>query len=163
MDRQKSFHIVIFTGAFLVFAGYLHAASIQSTITATILTPISISKQADLGFGEVYPDGSVTGTVTVDYAGGRTFQGGASAGTTPGSAGAFTVSGEIGSTYSLTIPGSVNLVGPGTDMLVNLNNNASGDLSLGSDTFKIGGVLNVGANQSSGAYSATFVVTVNYN
>jgi len=163
MDREYILQVAVVFAAATSLVGYLHAASVESTITATILTPISISKQADLAFGEVYPDGTVTGTVTVDHSGGRTFQGGVAAGSVPGSAGSFTVTGELGSTYSLTIPASVNLLGPGAEMLVNLNHNSSGSLSLGADTFKIGGVLNVGANQSSGAYSATFVVTVNYN
>lgn len=163
MRRSNSLYIGLVSGALFTYMGYLQAASVQTSITATILTPISISKQADLAFGEVYPDGTLAGTVTVDFTGGRTFSGGAAAGTASGAAGSFTVSGETGSTYVLTIPATVNLTGPGTDMTVSLNDNASGDLSLGSDTFQIGGVLNVGANQTSGAYSASFTVTVNYN
>jgi len=163
MKRANLFYTVCALGSLFACMNYLHAASVQTSITATILTPISISKQADLGFGEVYPDATLAGTVTVDYTGGRTFNGGAAAGTVPGSAAAFTVTGESGSTYAVTIPATVNLTGPGTDMTVSLTDNATGDLSLGSDTFQVGGVLNVGANQISGAYSASFTVTVNYN
>ena len=141
----------------------LYAASVQTTITATILSPIAISKQQDLSFGEVYPDVALAGTVTVDFSGGRSFAGGAAAGSLSGSAGAFTVTGESGAFYVLTIPATVNLTGPGSDMPVALTNNASGTLNSGSDSFNIGGVLNVGANQGAGAYSATFDVIVNYN
>ncbi|MDH5182984.1 MAG: DUF4402 domain-containing protein, partial [Gammaproteobacteria bacterium] len=35
--------------------------------------------------------------------------------------------------------------------------------ATGSDTFQIGGTLDVGAAQTAGAYSATFDVTANYN
>jgi len=150
-------------GLCVTYAAYLHAATVQTTITATILTPISISKQADLSFGDVYPDATTAGTVIVDFTGGRTFSGGTAAGSTTGSAAAFTVTGETGATYVLSIPASVNLLGPGSDMVVTLNDNAAGDLTLGSDTFNIGGTLNVGVNQNTGAYSATFNVVVNYN
>lgn len=146
-----------------IFSSGLYAASVQTTITATILTPISISKQFDLSFGEVYPDGTLAGTVTVDFSGGRTFAGGAAAGASPGAAGAFTVTGETGAFYTLTIPATVNLTGPGSDMTVSLSNNATGSLISGSDTFNIGGVLNVGANQGAGSYNTTFDVIVNYN
>lgn len=163
MKKNYPFYTGIILTVLFLFAGLVHAASVQSTITATILTPITISKQSDLAFGEVYPDGTLTGTVTIDFSGGRTFSGGVAAGSVPGAAGAFTVTGEVGSTYALTIPATVTLVGPGPDMSVSLSDNASGNLSLGSDTFQLGGVLYVDANQTSGAYSASFTVTVNYN
>ena len=163
MKRTGLFYTGCAMGSVFACINYLHAASVQTNITATILTPISISKQTDLGFGEVYPDATLAGTVTVDYTGGRTFSGGAAAGTIPGAAGSFTVTGEPGSTYAVSIPATVNLTGPGTDMTVSLIENSSGNLDLGSDIFQIGGVLNVGANQISGSYSASFTVTVNYN
>jgi len=145
------------------FASYLQAATVSTTVGANILQPIAVSKAADLTFGDVYPDGTTTGTVTVDFAGGRTFAGGAAAGTATGTAGVFTVTGEAGSLYALTIPASVALTGPGTDMNVSLSNNSLGDLTTGTETFQVGGVLNVGIAQTAGAYSATFDVTVNYN
>lgn len=145
------------------FASYLQAATVSTTASANILQPISVSKTADLSFGEVYPDGTLAGTVTVDFAGGRTFGGGASAGTAPGAAGSFTVTGEAGSTYALTIPAAVSLTGPGTAMNVTLSNNSLGDLTTGTETFQVGGALDVGVAQTAGAYSATFDVTVNYN
>lgn len=145
------------------FAGYLQAATVATTTSANILQPIGISKIADISFGDVYPDGTLSGTVSLDFAGGRTFGGGAAAGATAGTSGEFTVTGEAGSTYALTIPATVALTGPGTDMSVTLNNNSLGDLSSGTETFQIGGDLAVGIAQTAGAYSATFDVTVNYN
>ena len=145
------------------FASYLQAATVSSTASANILQPIGVSKVADISFGEVYSDGTLAGTVTLDFTGGRTFGGGAAAGTATGSSGEFTVTGEAGSTYALTIPANVALTGPGTDMNVALTNNSAGDLATGSETFQIGGDLAVGIAQTAGAYSATFDVTVNYN
>ena len=145
------------------FASYLQAATVSTTASANILQPIGISKVADLSFGDVYPDGTLAGTVTVDFAGARAFGGGASAGITAGAAGEFTVSGEAGTTYVLTIPATVALTGTGTDMNLTLSNNSLGDLTSGTETFQVGGTLDVGVAQTAGAYSATFDVTVNYN
>ena len=145
------------------FASYLQAATVSTTASANILQPISIAKVADLGFGDVYPDGTLAGTVTVDFAGGRTFGGGASIGAATGTSGEFTVTGETGTIYALTIPATIALTGPGTDMNLTLSNNSAGDLATGTETFQIGGTLDVGAAQTAGAYSATFDVTANYN
>ena len=146
------------------FASYLQAATVSTTASANILQPISIAKVADLSFGDVYPDGTLAGTVTVDFAGGRTFGGGASIGTAAGTSGAFNVTGEANKSYSLTIPATVALAGPGTDMNLTLSSNPATSLdATGSDTFQIGGTLDVGAAQTAGAYSATFDVTANYN
>ena len=145
------------------FATYLQAATVSTTTSANILQPIGISKVADISFGDVYPDGTLAGTVTLDFAGGRTFGGGAAAGTTAGTSGEFTVTGEAGALYALTIPASIALTGPGTDMTVSLSNNSTGSLVAGTETFQIGGALAVGIAQTAGAYTATFDVTVNYN
>ena len=145
------------------FASLLQAASVSTSASANILQPISISKVSDLSFGDVYPDGTLSGTVVVDFAGARVAGGGAALGTTAGASGAFTVTGEAGTTYGLTIPATVSLTGPGTAMNLTTSNNSLGDLSTGSETFQVGGTLDVGVAQTAGAYSATFDVTVNYN
>ena len=88
-----------------------------------------------------------------------------------------TTSGDVAATYGVTLPASTTLSnGAGQSMTVN-NFTISGDgdanpytrllendgTGLGADTFGVGGRLNVGANQASGTYSGTYVVSVQYN
>jgi hypothetical protein len=87
------------------------------------------------------------------------------------------VSGDVGATYNVSVPSSVNLTnGSGQSMAVNtftvssdgdsnplsrlLHNDGTG---VGIDSFGVGAKLNVGANQPAGTYSGTYVVSVQYN
>jgi len=80
----------------------------------------------------------------------------------------FTVSGLSNQTYAVTLPadGSIVLTGPGTDMAVDtFTDDATGTITPGGgpDAFGVGATLTVGGNQTSGAYTGSFDVTVSYN
>ena len=146
-------------------------AHAQATATAstgasvTIADPIAISKTADLAFGTVVAS-AAAGTVTVGTTNNRTVGGGVSAlGGTVTSA-AYTVTGYGTSSYSIALPTSVSLTGPGTAMTANTfvsSVGGSASLTAGTGSFAVGATLAVGANQAAGAYSGTFDVTVAYN
>ena len=79
----------------------------------------------------------------------------------------FSIAGEEAFTFSVGLPSSITIEGPGEDMTVD---NLTMNLSATSNTFGaspttlyVGGDLNVGANQTVGAYTGTFTVTVAYN
>lgn len=55
-----------------------------------------------------------------------------------------------------------SLTGPGTAMTATLGNDAPSNLTAGSATINVSSSLAVGANQTAGAYSGTFAITVNY-
>ena len=147
------------------------SAQAQATATAsagasvTIADPIAITKTADLAFGTVVPSASA-GTVTVGTSNDRTVAGGVAAlGGTVTSA-AYTVTGYGNSAYTITLPASVSLSGPGTAMTASSfvsSVGGSASLSSGTGGFSVGATLSVGANQAAGAYSGTFDVTVAYN
>ena len=153
----------------LTFGTYAFA---QSTATATanatarIITPISISKTADLNFGDVVASGSL-GTVVLSTAGARSTTGGASLGNGAAvTAAAFTVNGQASATYAITLPASATVTSAGNTMTVNaFNSNPSGTGTLtgGTQNLLVGATLNVGASQATGTYSGTFDVTVTYN
>jgi hypothetical protein len=136
--------------------------------TARIITPISLSKTADLNFGDVVPSGAL-GTVVVSPAGVRSATGGASLGSGAAvTAAAFTVSGQGSATYAITLPASTIVTkGGGVNMTVDtFTSNPSGTGALsggGSQNLTVGATLNVAASQATGTYTGTFDVTVTYN
>ncbi len=144
--------------------------------TGTIFRPIVLSKNTDLSFGTVVRPITGSGTITVDPATGDRTVDGAAAGINPGSGGAaaratFTVGGEGGQAFSISVPPDVTMTrsGGAETMVATLNPTATtGALSNslgnnGSATFGVGGVLAVTSATTSGAYSGSFVVTVQYN
>lgn len=141
------------------------AADATGTASVTIATPIAISQTTPLSFGTVVASGTA-GTVVVSNASVRTTTGGVGAlGGTPAAA-VFNVTGQGTNAFSITLPTTVSLTGPGTAMNVttfNHNAGASPALAAGAKTVNVGATLGVGANQTAGTYSGTYTVSVNYN
>lgn len=148
-------------------------ASASASASATIVTPISIAKTADMDFGNAAVNASAIGTVVLAPAGTRTATGGVTLPATVGTpaAAAFTVSGQAGYTYAITLPASPitltdaanNSMTAGTFTSVPA---ATGTLSSGgTQTLTVGATLEVAAGQAAGVYSTTtdFDVVVNYN
>ena len=142
-------------------------AQASATATATIISPISISKTNDLNFGLVASSTSA-GTVVLTPAGARTPTGVtlSSGGTT--TAASFGVSGQGAYTYAITLPSSITLTDGTNFMTVNTftsTPSGTGALSGGTQTVNVGATLNVLANQVAGVYTTgtPFVVTVAYN
>ena len=143
------------------------AAETTASASATIVTPLTITKNSDLSFGSLSPS-AIAGTVTMTVGGTRT--GDANVELIPGgtiTAAEFAVAGEGTATFSSTIDSTATLNGSGTaagnTMTTTLVNNAPSGLTAGAATINVGGVLAVGVNQVAGPYSGTFNVTVAYN
>ena len=148
-------------------------ATAQASATATIVTPISITKNVDMNFGNVAVSATIAGTVILAPAGTRT-TGGAGGVTLPATTGTvtaadFTVNGNGAFTYAITLPASATLtrVGGSETMTANAftsTPSGTGTLSGGTQNLKVGATLNVAAAQVAGTYvCASFDVTVNYN
>jgi hypothetical protein len=157
-----------------IILGFLSATFAQvsatATASATIITPIAISKTVDMNFGNVAVS-AVAGTVVLTPAGVRTKTGGVTLPVVAGtiSAASFTVTGLGSYTYTITLPSTPLTISSGANtMTVNAFNSTpsgTGTLSGGTQVLNVGATLNVGVNQAAGLYtSATpFTVTVNYN
>jgi hypothetical protein len=155
----------------------INKASAQSSATASasanIVTPITITKNVDMDFGNVAVQASTGGTVVLDPASARTATSGVTLPAVTGTVTAadFTVNGQANYTYAITLPTSVTIYDAGNahNMVVNTFTSTpatTGTLSSsGSETLTVGATLNVSAGQASGAYtsSSPFTVTVNYN
>ena len=145
--------------------------SATATTSATVITPIAISKTVDMNFGNIAVSPTVAGTVVLAPAGTRAKTGGV---TLPAVAGtvtsaSFNVTGLGTSTYSITLPSTITLTGvPSGTMTVGTfvsTPSGTGALTAGAQTLQVGGTLNVAAAQAAGVYTNTtdMTVTVNYN
>lgn len=142
------------------------AATATGTASADIVPAIAIQSSAALDFGNVAP-GATAGTVVMTPAGARSATGGVTlSNVDPGQAAQFTVTGDSGATYAITLPSSATITSGANSMTIdNFTSDPSGTglLTGGSQTLKVGGTLNVAANQAQGSYSGTFDVSVAYN
>jgi hypothetical protein len=147
-----------------------NSADATANATATIITPISIKKTADLLFGKIVKsdDG---GTVVIDTEGNAVYSGVTEfANNINVSAAQFTVKGNAGNTYSILLPTSITISETGGATMTVDNFTSSPDetaggiiASNGTQTLSVGATLNVGADQTPGEYTGSFDVTVSYN
>lgn len=134
----------------------------SATGRANVLEQISATNTSDLDFGTIVV-GTSAATVTVNSANARSCGAGLTCSGTPTAPGWL-----ITATPNRTIywnGTSTITVASGTDtMTINLLNlNSIHNMpASGSDTIRIGAVLNVGANQADGNYSGTFNVDFSY-
>jgi hypothetical protein len=150
------------------------SATQSTTASATIVQPITLTKNSDLAFGTVVKPTSGTNTITIDETAGtrtKTGAGDAALATSTTSRAAFSVGGEGGQTFSITVPATATMTrsGGSETLTVNLVKTAvSGTLSnsigtAGTASFGVGGNFDVVSTTVSGAYSGSFNTTVAYN
>jgi len=156
-------------------AGISVSANAGAGTMATIITPIAISKTADLDFGNI-ASGATSGVVTLPPSPtpARTTSGGAMIPSAiPGnpSAAAFAVSGHPNATYSIILPTSVTLTRLTGSETIEIHtfitaNGQTGMLDAsGQDQITVGATMDLNANQTSGVYQNQhgLTITVAYN
>ena len=124
----------------------------------------SVTQKFDLGFGSVGGDVDLAGTVVISPAGGKSVTGGVGDFGGQVRAAQFTVQGTADTSYSCTLPGSIQVTSGGNSATVDTfttNPGLSGTLPgpQGKVTIKIGATLHVAAGQAAGVYSGTFDLT----
>ncbi len=168
--KKQSIKFLLLAISFLSFTVLSAQVNATATASATILTGISIAKVQDMNFGRFNP-GAGGGTATVSTAGVVSPTGGVTklAGATP-TAASFSVSGETGYTFTITLPSSDYIItdGSSNNMTVNTFNSdpsSTGTIAGGGTTLSVGAKLTVSAGQISGTYTngTGFSITVNYN
>jgi len=171
MKRKNLF----FASALILFGlATVNSVKAQPPVTATanasatIVTPISITKVTDLNFGAIVPS-TEAGTVIVGNDNSISKTGGVTLISQLGthSAAAFTVNGAANATFYIVPPTTVTLTKTSsteTMTVSNLYHNATGTLDgTGAEAFNVGATLAVAASQVAGVYTGTFDVTVAYN
>jgi hypothetical protein len=168
-NQTKFFALAIVMLAFT--ASTFAQVTASATATATVVTPIGISKTVDMNFGNVAAS-VAAGTVVLATDGSRTATGGVTiptSGVGTAAAASFTVTGQGTYTFVITLPSTDYTITDGThNMIVNTftsNPSGTGTLVAGSKTLLVGATLNVGISQAAGVYTngVGFDVTVNYN
>ena len=157
------------------------ADNATASATAVVLTPIGVTKNTDMVFGNLVAG---NGDVTVSTNGTRTKSGGTvallSSGATPAAA-RFDVTGTGTATFAIDYTGSTAVLTSGGDTMAIAwisevvatsggatgatapGTAATGTLTAGAAFIFVGGVLTVGAAQAPGTYTGTVQVTVAYN
>ncbi len=155
----------------IAILGFSSATFAQSaataTASATLLTPLSITKDIDLNFGNI-ASSNEAGTAVLTTGGVVSSTGGVAIldGITP-TAAKFTVVGASSETYSMDAPASIVLTSGSTNLNLSLvyDKAASGNvLTGGSSVILVGGTLSIPANTVAGTYTNTtdLKITVNY-
>jgi len=173
MKRIIKAFLILFFSAGRALTSFAQSHVI-TTVSAAVITPISIIKNVDMSFGNVAVSPTVAGAAILSPSGTRT-TGGAGGVTLPATAGtvtaaSFTVLGQANYTYAITLPGSCTIYdGSGNTITGNAftsSPSSSGLLSIsGTQVLNIGATLNFAAGQPAGSYTnaSGLPVTVNYN
>lgn len=154
-----------------IYSSTLIAATVSGDASANVITPLGVTQSAGMNFGDVAGDTGGT-SVVLSTAGTTSGSGVVAGGTT--AAGAFAVTGEVSTAYTLTLPASITIDDGGINtMLVNAftttltagppNTFTSTLDASGDDNFTVGATLTIGATQAAGTYSGTYAVIVSYD
>lgn len=154
---------------FSIYQLSAHAATNSSTTnsaSATVVAPVTLVKTADLLFGSVAPAAFASGTVTVYPTGGRIGSNVVLSLTNSGNPASFYLTGNPGAGFSIDLPNSIILTGPGNSMQLTTFTSSPSSVgsfnASGNATINVGGTLTIGANQAAGVYSGSFSITVDY-
>lgn len=165
--KQQLSKLALALGA-VVMTGSVMAASGTADVSATVVTPLTVTKVTDLQFGK-FSTATGGGTVVINAADGARTQTGAVTlqGGTTGRA-TFTLSGQSGLAYTATLDNAtITLSGSGgtppTMSAALTMNNQTGTFGGSSITLGVGGTLTVAGDQAAGTYTGSLAVTVNYD
>jgi hypothetical protein len=130
-----------------------------------VVTPIAISNTQALAFGSFST--SATGqTVTVSAAGARSSVGAIVVPASTATAASFNVTGSGVLTYAITLPASTTITNGTDTFTVNAftsNPSGTGALTAGAQTLTVGATVTTAGTLSTGNYSGSFNVSVDYN
>ena len=155
-----------------VLSGYTAIAQSQAsasfTASVTIIEPIGITTTSNMNFANV--DAKTGGTIILTPDNTRITSGGVELEEATGvSAATFEITGEQGSSFSLSIPNSEYILSNGNENIIIKDFTSSlagsGNIESGSKVVRVGATLDVNPNQAPGTYTSTgpLNVTVNYN
>ncbi|MGH6780812.1 MAG: DUF4402 domain-containing protein [Sphingomonadaceae bacterium] len=148
--------------------GMAFAAPGTGQVRVTTVQPLTLVKSSDLDFGSISA-GATAGTVRIDAStGARTTTGGATAAGGAPTRAVFVGASTLGLALNVQISPSPTLTrsGGGGSMTTALQVEGGTGWRLftgtGPHIFRVGGQLNVGANQPRGNYTGQFTLTVTY-
>ena len=140
------------------------SASTPATARARVVKPLTLTRTADMDFGDIVVQDA--GTATLAMGGGLTCTGGLACAAT-GTPAAYVVTGTNNQVVTVTAPDVTltNTGNPGTPLTLDLNAPTSVTLpNSGSSgqNFSVGGSIAVAASTRDGVYTGNLAVTVDY-
>ncbi|MCI5043249.1 MAG: DUF4402 domain-containing protein [Aquisalinus sp.] len=144
--------------------GQASAADVDVSAGAKIIAPLQLSNATALYFGTIAPSLTDADTVVVSPSGAKTCGVELTCLSDDHTAAQFNVTGEPNRSYTIQLPDTIQISNGSETMTVDsfTGSKAAGTLASGTDSFSVGGTLEVAANQASGEYTGTFVVSVEY-
>jgi hypothetical protein len=166
MKQMK--RIIVFSIAIVAFTAATFAqVSATANATATIITPLAITRTAQMDFGSLFVS-TTPGTVVINpVTSTRSATGGCTLVGATVSPATFTVTGLPAAVYTISLPASAIITDGTNNLTVDVftsDPTPTGTLTAGTSTLRVGATLNVPASQTPGIYTsaAAFTVTVNY-
>jgi len=147
------------------------SASGIGTATANVRRAMSIQVISGLSFGTIARPNIGTGSVAIDSGNGAVTLTGNRIRQMPGtvSRAVFEIGGEGGQSFTVSVPPTFQLSGPGGPLTVQTTTSVSGLQTLtgsfgstSTTTVGVGGSVQIPYNLNSGSYSGSFTVTVQY-
>ncbi len=176
MKKNIIIQLIFCMMAFLPFWAIGQLATENTTVGAKIIPSIAVTEVKPMHFGTMTVKAAQGGTCVVSPAGVRSRTGGVTlSNLAPAmSLATYSVTGEPGKSYTITLPLTITVFYTTFSMTVSnlLAKPASGPASFnatgtigtsGSEQFTIGATLNVAAGQEEGLYTGNFPITVTYN
>lgn len=177
-----SFAAIVMIAGFTTTAMAQTSDDVTTNAGAKLLIPMTLNQGTSLQFGNIAKFSVDSGSVTLSTTGQRSFIGGASglsgAAETTISNATYTVTGNYNHSYALTLPVTFTVLEAGAVATMTISAltvkftggveisgvNATSTLSAaGTDSFIVGGTLNIATGQIGGVYAGTFNVSVDYN
>ena len=145
-------------------------SSLSSSPSITVYRPIAVSSTANMAFGSIVKPATGSGTVTLSNGNVLTTSSGTILTSTSHTVAGFSVTGEGGEAFTLTVPTTFVMTSGTNSLTVSTLPTASGTQTLsssvgsaGSLTLAVGGTFPISTATVNGAYTGNLVVTVAYN
>ena len=139
-----------------------------ANVTGTVRRSLVFTKASDLNFGSLLRPSTGSGTAIISSAGARSTGGANPPTVVPGPAfshAAYTITGETGTTFSITVPASFTITSGANNLTVTTSSSATGTQTLTGGTFSlgVGGTITVANTTPTGQYTGSFTATFTYN
>jgi hypothetical protein len=134
------------------------------TPSALFAASTAVINTQDFNFGKFAGGSGYSGTITIDTSGVRSFSGSVIRVGTVFSPAQFTITGNGGKSYTLTLPTEFTISSGANQMIVSAISSSipvTGVIpASGSLPFVVGGTLTVNSTQNNGTYSGTLIISV---
>lgn len=166
--KKSITYLVIFLFTLVTNKAVSQTASINVNAIVRIAEPLELVKNSDLNFGTVSSSSSAGSVIIAPDGTVTTFGGVTIIDQSLISAASFGVFGPANTSFTITLPGYVELkneLNPSI-ALYGMNSNPSGTGTLsstGTATLLVGASITVNASQGQGIYQGDFEITVNLN